>query len=197
MTQGYSAERRYECATTHRSSQQESTARKDRMSISEDAADFLSSGGGPPSASFKQVGASVEGEIVRAEMRQKRDIEGKAMFWDNGDPQMQLVIWLQTSLRDPEREDDDGLRRLFASGSIKSESKSMRASIADAVRKHGPKTRLEVGGQLRVTYVGDGPRNPQRPALSPPKQYSADYRPPTPGSVSLDQIQPNAKEGLW
>lgn len=155
---------------------------KDSQLITDEARDFLLGGGGPPSVKFPEPGAKVTGKIVRAEPRQRLDIEQRPMFWEDGKPQMQLVIWLQTTERDPSLEDDDGMRRLFASGSKKPESKSMLGAIIEAVRKAGD---IQVGGTLTVQYTGDGPRNAQRPALNPPKQYKAIYQPPT---ISADDL---------
>jgi hypothetical protein len=155
-----------------------------------DIDDFLFGGGGSPAAKFPAPGATVKGTVIRATVQQARDLDNKPKFWDDGNPVKQLVVWLQTEERNPEIEDDDGIRRIFAGGSVKAESKSMRAAIMEALRKAGSggrPARLEPGGTLAVRYVGDGPRNPQRPALNPPKQYVAQYEPPKPG-VSADDI---------
>lgn len=161
----------------------------------QDVDDFLFGGGGAPAAKFPTPGATVKGTVLRASVQQARDLDNKPKFWDDGNPVRQLVVWLQTDERNPDIEDDDGQRRIFAGGSVKPESKSMRAAIVEALKKSGSK--LEPGGILAIRYVGDGPRNPQRPALNPPKQYVAQYEPPKPGAVSADDIANYQSEELF
>lgn len=131
------------------------------------------------SLSFKQVGASHTGTISAApEVRQQRDPDdGSPKTWDNGDPMWQIVVPLQTTYRSAEVEDDDGVRFLYVDGSKKPESKSKHVAVANAVRAAGAKG-LELGGQLTITYIGDGPKSPGASAVSsPPKQYQASYVP--------------------
>lgn len=137
--------------------------------------DFLLGGAGK-SASFHNVGDCVTGKIVTTpEVRQKTKMgTGEPEKWDNGDPKMQLVVTLATDQRDPADADDDGVRKLYVSGSKKPESKSMHAAVAAAVVASGAKG-LEVGGTLTVTYTGDGVS--KTAGFNPPKQYSATYVP--------------------
>jgi hypothetical protein len=88
----------------------------------------------------------------------------------------QLVITLQTNERDPDIEDDKGIRKLYVSGSKKAESKSMTAAIGGAV-KAAKANGLEVGGKLTVTYIADG--TPPKKGYNAPKQYAASYEPPS------------------
>lgn len=142
------------------------------MSIDTSVTDFLTGGGGK-SASFKDVGDTIKGTVVAAEMRQQIDIDtGKPATWDNGDPKMQAVITLQTEDRDDA--DDDGIRNLYVKGSKKPESQSLAAALAAAIKKAGAP--LDVGGTLACRYTGDGV--PSKRGFNAPKQYAMSYKPP-------------------
>ncbi|MFB7368015.1 hypothetical protein [Streptomyces hydrogenans] len=131
------------------------------------ADDFLMGGGGAPTAKFPVPGTTVSGRITqKPTVEQQRDIKtGDAKFWSDGNPMMQLVVTVQTDLRDPTIDEDDGRRRLFVKGVMKN-------AIADAVRNAGARG-LEVGGTLAVTYTHDGVAKER--GMSPPKQYTATY----------------------
>lgn len=149
-------------------------------------------GGGVTSAKFENPGDSITGTIdVEPVARQQTDFTtGESLTWPNGDPRMQVVVTLATSQRDPSVEDDDGLRAVYVKG------KSLTAAVREAIRKVGAKG-LEKGGQLTVTYTGDGPA--EKRGLNPPKLYSAAYTPASSAAVSavLDQPEPagSAPEG--
>ncbi|QFG08914.1 hypothetical protein PBI_MALAGASYROSE_66 [Mycobacterium phage MalagasyRose] len=126
-------------------------------------------GGGVPSGKFKSHGDTVGGPIAEDPTEQQQtNMNGEPLFWDNGDPRKQLVVTVQTDARDPEIEDDDGKRRLFIKGELR---KAVQKAVLDAGAKG-----LDVGGELNVTYIGDG--TPARPGLTPPKLYSATYAKP-------------------
>src|SRR6187455_1233544 len=141
--------------------------------MSNDINDFLFQGGAK-AFQFNDIGDSVEGRVVNAEMRQQTSIEGTKLTWDNGDPRMQLVITLQTSLHD--NDDDDGQRTIYAKGgrydTQVGEGTSMRDAIADAVRTMGEK-RLEEGDELVVAFTGKGVA---KRGYSAPKLYTAGFR---------------------
>src|SRR5262245_33197979 len=103
--------------------------------MSDDINEFLFQGGAK-AFPFDNIGDSVEGRIVAADLRQQTSIEGQKLTWDNGDPRMQLVITLATKLHD--NDDDDGQRTVYAKGgrfdTQTGEGTSMRDAIADAVR---------------------------------------------------------------
>lgn len=138
-----------------------------------EANDFLMSGGAP-AAKFPTIGTTVAGTITQQpEVQQIRDFStGEPLYWPDGKPKMQLVVTLATDQRDPQTPDDDGRRRLYVKG-------LMRTAIRDAVRKAGARG-LEVGGRLEVTYVADGERKGN---LNPPKLYKAAYTPPQAASA--------------
>jgi hypothetical protein len=126
-------------------------------------------GGGSASAKFEEYGDTVTGTICEApEVRQQTDIStGQPVHWPSGDPKMQLIVTLQTTLRDDP--DDDGKRRVYVKG------KSLTEAVREAVRQTGAKG-LELGGTLTVTYTGDGVAS-QR-GFNPPKLYTATYARP-------------------
>lgn len=141
--------------------------------MSTNANDFLL-GGGSASAKFEFINDTITGTITNQEVRQQTDIgNGEPLTWPNGDPRMQLVVTLQTDLRDDD--DDDGLRSLYVKGSKKPGSKSLHDAVAGAVRNAHAKG-LQDGGTLTVTYVGDEPSSTR--GFNPRKLYEATYKAP-------------------
>jgi hypothetical protein len=135
---------------------------------------------GSPAFGFNQIGARVQGYVVAeptVKPQMKFDGSGKPTdipdTWTSGDPKMKVIIQLQTQLRDPEMEEDDGVRGVYAVIS-NSEGSCFRA-IKDAIKAAGRKD-IEVGGFLDVWYAGDDPKssNPRNPR----KLYGAQYQPP-------------------
>lgn len=143
------------------------------MSKYDDINNFLLSGGSKAFA-FEQIGDTVEGEIIDAEMRQQTSMEGELLTWSDGKPRMQLVITLQTKLH--ETDDDDGVRTIYAKGGkfdVQSgEGSSMRDAIADAVRAVNA-SKLEAGDNLVVVFTGKGVA---KRGYQAPKLYSAGFR---------------------
>ncbi|AEL19708.1 hypothetical protein SEA_EDUGATOR_58 [Mycobacterium phage Edugator] len=122
-------------------------------------------GGGAPTAKFpNQAYGTVNGGRIIAEpvVEQQRDYDtGKPLTYEDGNPKLQMVVTIQTDLRDPSISDDDGKRRLFVRS-------GMRAAVQKAVQAAGVDY-LAVGGDLQVTYTHDDGRA---------KQYTAVYTPP-------------------
>lgn len=132
-------------------------------------------GANSPTASFLEIGATHEGTVISYTKSQQRDLAtGKPKFWDNGDPMEQWIFTLQTEENNPELPDDDGKRRVFATGS-NLERKQMLAVIRQAIRKSGHKGDI-IGGTLAVKFVGEGDQ--PRPGFAKPKLYSAKFEPP-------------------
>jgi hypothetical protein len=129
-------------------------------------------GSGIRSAKFGQPGDMVTGRVVDKRISQQTDIQtGEPQNWPNGDPKLQLVVTLQTTLR--EDSEDDGFRNLYVKGSQKAGSKSLHAAVADAVRGSGAKD-LENGGVLTVQYVGDEPSTTR--GMTDRKLYAATFQ---------------------
>lgn len=127
--------------------------------------------GGAPSFKFAKPGDTVAGKITDLKVVQQTKYNpnggaGDPLSWPNGDPMMQLNITLQTELRDPSIEDDDGKRRVYVQG------KRLRNAVQDAFRAVGAPY-LEIGGSYTQTFTGYDPesKNPDNPA----KLYKVTY----------------------
>lgn len=143
--------------------------------MSNDIDQFLEGGGGK-SAKFENLGDMVKGTVLDCSIQQQRGLDdGKLLTWDNGEPRMQLVIRLQTDQRDPELDDDDGVRTLYAKGGNyevnSGQGQAMKKAIADAVKQS--KAKLREGGILKVAYTGEGKKTNR--AYAAPKLYTAKY----------------------
>jgi hypothetical protein len=169
-----------------------------------DPNDFLlGSGGASFSWKEKPLGTTIEGTIARApEVRQQTDLQtGNPLTWDNGDPKMQLVVALQTTLR--EDDDDDGVRNLYVKGSKKPESKSLHAAVAGAVQAARAKG-LEVGGHLKVTLTGKRPSTTK--GFNDANEFAAVYTPASAsyfeatasgGQITTDPAPPGFTQQQW
>jgi hypothetical protein len=156
------------------------------MSKYDDINTFLTSGGAK-SFPFASIGDSIEGTIVDAEVRQQTSMEGELLTWADGKPRMQVVITLQTELRDDDGkrdESDDGLRTIYAKGGkfdiAKGEGTSMRDAIAEAVKGQ----KLEEGDSLVVVHSGMGVA---KRGYQAPKLYTAGFR-KAKKSISADAL---------
>ncbi|QIS06799.1 hypothetical protein F5X71_34820 [Nocardia brasiliensis] len=130
-------------------------------------------GGKGPRAAFKKgdpIGLEVGGVITKApEVVQQTDLkDGKLLYWDDGKPKMQIIVTIQTALR--EDAEDDGLRRFF----LKQSTDQLRA-VSTAL-EHVGKREVEEGGFLAIRYIGDGTST--TPGYNAPRLHSAIYSPP-------------------
>lgn len=115
-----------------------------------DANDILMGGGGKPTASFPEPGAAWGGYIVDGPTAfQEREYDkatgrsdGPLKTFPSGDPIMALHIDIQTDVRDPSIEDDDGIRRIYIQG------KELKNVFREGIRKAGSK------GLKRGDWVG-------------------------------------------
>lgn len=132
-------------------------------------ANQLLMGSGSAAVKFDQIGASITGTVIaEPEARQQTDFRTKLPeTWKDGSPKMQVVVRLSTTLRDPEKPDDDGERTLYIKG------RELTNTIRAAVRASGANG-IHTGGVLTVAYVADGPADP---GMNPPKLYQAQYQP--------------------
>lgn len=139
--------------------------------MSTNLADLLASTGGK-TAKFTSIGDSITGTVVTAEVRQRTNLDtGKPATWDNGDPQMQIVITLATDERDPADPDDDGHRNVY----IKAWGQQMKA-LREALRVSGA-TDILPGGTFTATYSADGEK--PKPHMSAPKLFQYVYTAPS------------------
>lgn len=82
--------------------------------MSLDSLDDVLGGAGGTTAFNKEtpMGTKFTGTIVDATVQQIKDIrDGKPKTWDDGRPQQQIVVRIQTDLRNDE--EDDGIRALY------------------------------------------------------------------------------------
>lgn len=152
-----------------------------------DANDVLMGGGGAPTAKFHTPGTSVGGRItLPPKAHQEREFkpggQGAPKFYPSGDPIYGVTVQVQTNLRDPAIADDDGQRRLFVEG------KRMKEAVRDAVHATG-EAKLLQGGELHVTYIGDGQAEN---GLNAPKLYQALYVPPAQVALGTPTPTPQA-----
>jgi hypothetical protein len=139
-----------------------------------------------PSCSFAGDPPIVwEGRILTLEKKQATTFDpdtpggGEPRFWPDGNPMMFGWITLKTNVRNPEVEDDDGIRVLVL------DSKNKREAVQKAVKATG--TKIKVGGWVRVEFYGRDPNGKNKDNL--PKLYRAEYKPPT-GDDFLDEATP-------
>lgn len=139
-----------------------------------DANELLMSGG-IASIGWKDnpVGYTVIGTIVdqpKAEQMKKFDSD-ELDFWPSGDPKMQIVVTIQTDLRDPSDANDDGKRRLHI-------PPRMQAPVREAV-KQAKAPGLAIGGRIAVRRIGGTGEK------GSPFEFAAEYAPPAldPGSL--------------
>ena len=141
-----------------------------------DANAFLS--GGSPAQKFPKEGFKWGATVLSWEMSQKTDLEsGELKFWPYGKPQMQLIMTLQgeptgiryegNAYREVQVPDDDGIRRLFISG-------SMQTAVGKALKDAG-NAKLEAGAYLEITRGKDLP--PTKKGYSGRHTFTAAWTP--------------------
>lgn len=150
---------------------------------------FFQQMAGSPSFKFEVPGNSITGTITDLAVVQSRTYDptggpGEPRQWPSGDPMMQLNITLQTTLRNPSIEDDDGRRRVYVDG------RRIRDAVKAAFTAVGAPG-LEIGGEYTQTFTGYDPesRNPKNPA----KLYTVQYRRPNPTAGFFNGQQPAAE----
>ena len=111
-----------------------------------------------------QPGDTVTGVIEKIETTQVNDFQTKQpAFWNDGRPKEQIHVIIQTQLRDPSVEDDDGRRSLW----VKGWGIQLKA-FREACMQAGVKT-PKPGDTITETYIGLGERGN---APQPPKVFS-------------------------
>lgn len=140
--------------------------------MSLDQIDKALAGAGAKSAMNKDtpVGTTVTGTVVEAALQQVRDyMTGEPKHWDDGNPQQQVVVKIQTSMR--EDAEDDGIRGVY----IKTWG-AQRDAFHEAVRNAGctkASEALQPGGEFSITFTGTRPSK----AGSDEKVYSYAIKP--------------------
>jgi hypothetical protein len=130
-------------------------------------ANQLLSGPRQPIAKFDSIGDTVTGTLVDAEVAPVTSPTGEVQYDKNGNPKQQIIYTLQTEERDPEIEDDDGKRRIFAKWAIQ---RAISTCLAEAgLAKVG----LQEGGTLSIKFSGT--QKASQRGYSDIKLYEATY----------------------
>lgn len=151
-----------------------------------DANDLLLGGAPSKSAVFPKIGTVVEGTVISdPESREQTDLAtGEIKRFKSGDPMMQVIIKLQTTQRDPDDPEDDGVRTLYVKN-------TMMKAVGKAMIEAGVK-KIAPGGYLQVGYSGDIP--PQIKGYSPTKVYVAKYTAPASNILTQAAAEPEPVE---
>lgn len=146
--------------------------------------DDLLGGRTVPSASYRgQPPIRWEGTVVGAKKMpaftydpSKPGNRGAQKYWDDGNPVEHTWVTIQTEIRDPSIQDDDGQRILVL------DSKAKRDAMNEAVRQSGG--RFGKGSWVLMEYYATDPqsKNPDNPR----KLYRAQHRPPAPQPATND-----------
>lgn len=113
---------------------------------------------GPPAFKFSTFGDFVEGTLTGKDTQQKAKFNPKEpgdrselLFFKSGDPITELILTLQTDLRDATKDNDKGLRRVFVSSLV------MQQALQKAVADAGIKKSLPFGTKIKITYTHETP----------------------------------------
>lgn len=129
-----------------------------------------------------QPGDTVTGVIEKIETTQVNDFQTKQpAFWNDGRPKEQIHVIIQTQLRDPSVEDDDGRRSLW----IKGWGIQLKA-FRDACRQAGVKI-PKPGDTITERFVGLGQRGD---APQPPKVFEFHIEPASSVNSLVNGSQP-------
>lgn len=129
-----------------------------------------------------QPGDSVTGVIEKIETTQVNDFQTKQpAFWNDGRPKEQIHVIIQTQLRDPSVDDDDGRRSLW----IKGWGIQLKA-FREACRQAGVKI-PKPGDTVTERFVGLGQRGD---APQPPKVFEFHIEPASSVNSLVNGSQP-------
>lgn len=129
-----------------------------------------------------QPGDSVTGVIEKIETTQVNDFQTKQpAFWNDGRPKEQIHVIIQTQLRDPSVDDDDGRRSLW----IKGWGIQIKA-FREACRQAGVKI-PKPGDTITERFVGLGQRGD---APQPPKVFEFHIEPASSVNSLVNGSQP-------
>lgn len=129
-----------------------------------------------------QPGDSVTGVIEKIETTQVNDFQTKQpAYWNDGRPKEQIHVIIQTQLRDPSVEEDDGRRSLW----VKGWGIQLKA-FRDACRQAGVKI-PKPGDTITERFVGLGQRGD---APQPPKVFEFHIEPASSVNSLVNGSQP-------
>lgn len=135
-------------------------------------------------AKFEQPGASISGIIENVTANQIRDFKSRQpKFFDDGQPQMQVLVTINTGVTDPMVEDDDGRRTVYIKG-----FGLQRHAWLQALHNAGLRKAAEVrpGDRFTATFTGFGEA---KPGMNAPKLFEYVIEHQSPADLAMNQPQ--------
>lgn len=136
------------------------------------------------SAKFEQPGTSISGIIENVTANQIRDFKSRQpKFFDDGQPQMQVLVTINTGVTDPMVEDDDGRRTVHIKG-----FGLQRRAWLQALHNAGLRKAAEVrpGDRFTATFTGFGEA---KPGMNAPKLFEYVIEHQSPADLAMNQPQ--------
>ena len=135
-------------------------------------------------AKFEQPGTSISGIIENVTANQIRDFKSRQpKFFDDGQPQMQVLVTINTGVTDPMVEDDDGRRTVYIRG-----FGLQRRAWLQALHNAGLRKAAEVrpGDRFTATFTGFGEA---KPGMNAPKLFEYVIEHQSPADLAMGQPQ--------
>lgn len=135
-------------------------------------------------AKFEQPGTSISGIIENVTANQIRDFRSRQpKFFDDGQPQMQVLVTINTGVTDPMVEDDDGRRTVYIKG-----FGLQRYAWLQALHNAGLRKAAEVrpGDRFTATFTGFGEA---KPGMNAPKLFEYVIEHQSPADLAMNQPQ--------
>lgn len=135
-------------------------------------------------AKFEQPGTSISGIIENVTANQIRDFQSRQpKFFDDGQPQMQVLVTINTGVTDPMVEDDDGRRTVYIKG-----FGLQRRAWLQALHNAGLRKAAEVrpGDRFTATFTGFGEA---KPGMNAPKLFEYVIEHQSPADLAMNQPQ--------
>lgn len=135
-------------------------------------------------AKFEQPGTSISGIIENVTANQIRDFNSRQpKFFDDGQPQMQVLVTINTGVTDPMVEDDDGRRTVYIKG-----FGLQRRAWLQALHNAGLRKAAEVqpGDRFTATFTGFGEA---KPGMNAPKLFEYVIEHQSPADLAMNQPQ--------
>lgn len=135
-------------------------------------------------AKFEQPGTSISGIIENVTANQIRDFKSRQpKFFDDGQPQMQVLVTINTGITDPMVEDDDGRRTVYIKG-----FGLQRHAWLQALHNAGLRKAAEVrpGDRFTATFTGFGEA---KPGMNAPKLFEYVIEHQSPADLAMNQPQ--------
>lgn len=140
-------------------------------------------------AKFEQPGTSISGIIENVTANQIRDFKSRQpKFFDDGQPQMQVLVTINTGVTDPMVEDDDGRRTVYIKG-----FGLQRHAWLQALHNAGLRKAAEVrpGDRFTATFTGFGEA---KPGMNAPKLFEYVIEHQSPADLAMNQPQQPAQQ---